>query len=290
MKKSILTILLITLSLKAFTQVAIGTNAPDASAALDITSTTHGFLPPRMKKAQIKAIKNPEEGLMVYCMDCNPKAVYYNDGKAFVNLNTGEPSDMKDTDVYSPATGRVWMDRNLGASRVARSSTDSLAYGDYYQWGRNSDGHEKHDSSVELGPVLAGSEGDKFITTNKEPYDWLKIQDNTRWNVGTEENPIKTKNDPCPVGYRIPTKKEWQYELSSWEIKNMMGAFKSPLKLTLSGYRSHRDTEGEKGSRGLYSSSFATSSRTHFLHLDNNIAKPWSANRSQAFAVRCIME
>ena len=45
-------------------------------------------------------------------------------------------------------TGQVWMDRNLGASRVATSSTDSAAYGDLYQWGRGTDGHEKRTSST----------------------------------------------------------------------------------------------------------------------------------------------
>ena len=30
------------------------------------------------------------------------------------------------------ATGRIWLDRNLGASRVAQHSTDSLSYGGYY--------------------------------------------------------------------------------------------------------------------------------------------------------------
>jgi hypothetical protein len=39
-------------------------------------------------------------------------------------------------------TGRVWLDRNLGATRVAASSTDTEARGYYYQWGRNDDGHE----------------------------------------------------------------------------------------------------------------------------------------------------
>ena len=37
------------------------------------------------------------------------------------------------------ANGKVWMDQNLGASRVATSSTDTSAYGDLYQWGRAAD-------------------------------------------------------------------------------------------------------------------------------------------------------
>jgi len=32
------------------------------------------------------------------------------------------------------ADGNCWLDRNLGASRVAQSSTDYLAYGSLYQW------------------------------------------------------------------------------------------------------------------------------------------------------------
>ena len=46
------------------------------------------------------------------------------------------------------SAGQIWMDRNLGASRVAINSTDSEAYGDYYQWGRLADGHEKSTSQT----------------------------------------------------------------------------------------------------------------------------------------------
>lgn len=43
--------------------------------------------------------------------------------------------------VTNATTGKVWMDRNLGASQVATSSTDANSYGDLYQWGRAKDGH-----------------------------------------------------------------------------------------------------------------------------------------------------
>jgi hypothetical protein len=49
-------------------------------------------------------------------------------------------------DVLNPATGKIWMDRNLGASRAATSSADAEAYGDLYQWGRAADGHQKSNS------------------------------------------------------------------------------------------------------------------------------------------------
>ena len=50
-------------------QVGIGTNTPNASALLDITSTTKGFLPPRMTATQRGAISTPATGLVVYQTD-----------------------------------------------------------------------------------------------------------------------------------------------------------------------------------------------------------------------------
>lgn len=46
--------------------VGIGIAAPDASALLDLTSTTRGFLPPRMTTTQKNAIASPATGLIVY--------------------------------------------------------------------------------------------------------------------------------------------------------------------------------------------------------------------------------
>lgn len=46
--------------------VGISTSTPDASALLDVTSTTKGFLPPRMTTTQINAITSPAAGLVVY--------------------------------------------------------------------------------------------------------------------------------------------------------------------------------------------------------------------------------
>ena len=46
--------------------IGIGTTLPSLSAKLDITSTTQGFLPPRMTTTQINAISSPAFGLGVY--------------------------------------------------------------------------------------------------------------------------------------------------------------------------------------------------------------------------------
>jgi Head domain of trimeric autotransporter adhesin len=46
--------------------IGIGVTSPAASAILDVSSTTKGFLPPRMTTTQINAISSPAEGLVVY--------------------------------------------------------------------------------------------------------------------------------------------------------------------------------------------------------------------------------
>ena len=50
--------------------------------------------------------------------------------------------------VTSPDTGKFWLDRNLGASQVCTSSTDSSCYGNLYQWVRNDDGHESSSTTT----------------------------------------------------------------------------------------------------------------------------------------------
>jgi uncharacterized protein (TIGR02145 family) len=56
--------------------VGIGTNQPDASAALDISSTNKGFLPPRMTESERDMISNPQVGLMIYNLDTDCINVY----------------------------------------------------------------------------------------------------------------------------------------------------------------------------------------------------------------------
>jgi hypothetical protein len=54
------------LSIQSTGQIGILTTTPHASSVLDITSTTKGFLPPRMTTVEKNAIATPAEGLVVY--------------------------------------------------------------------------------------------------------------------------------------------------------------------------------------------------------------------------------
>ena len=66
------------LTASTYAQVGIGTTTPDASSALDITSTTKGLLIPRMTAAQRDAISSPAIGLMIYQTDGTVGFYYYN--------------------------------------------------------------------------------------------------------------------------------------------------------------------------------------------------------------------
>jgi hypothetical protein len=59
-------LLLVQYHLVAAQSVGIGTNTPNASAQLDVVSTSKGLLIPRMSSIQRNAIAAPAEGLMVY--------------------------------------------------------------------------------------------------------------------------------------------------------------------------------------------------------------------------------
>ena len=82
--KKITVIVLMLFTALSYAQVGINIATPHASAALDITSTSAGFLPPRMTALQRAEIVNPALGLMVFCTNCasgdGELQVYYASG------------------------------------------------------------------------------------------------------------------------------------------------------------------------------------------------------------------
>jgi len=97
-KKPFLGIVLIALNFNILAQVGIGTSNPHASAALEIQSTSKGFLFPRMTEVARNAISNIATGLTIYCTDCSTSGggvlqVYnasnWEDLNDFVSASTG---------------------------------------------------------------------------------------------------------------------------------------------------------------------------------------------------------
>jgi hypothetical protein len=87
-------------SSQVYAQNGVGINPTGAaahpSAVLDASSTTQGFLPPRMTATQRDAIANPATGLVVFCTNC------------------GQPSVGGELQVYS---GGFW--RNIAGGNAA---------------------------------------------------------------------------------------------------------------------------------------------------------------------------
>jgi uncharacterized protein (TIGR02145 family) len=186
--------------------------------------------------------------------------------------------------VLSPITGKVWMDRNLGASRVATSSTDALAYGDLYQWGRGSDGHQCRNSTTITTLSISDQPGHgNFILSPNTPNDWRNPQNTNLWQG------INGLNNPCPTGYRVPTQIELDNERLSWPTNNDVGAFNSQLKFTIAGLRSGSDNSlNNVGWGGTYWTSSVSGNNSLDLDFGNSTGFFFNGSRSLGMSVRCI--
>lgn len=183
------------------------------------------------------------------------------------------------------SAGQIWMDRNLGASRVATSPTDEQAYGDLYQWGRGADGHEKRTSSTtsELSTTDDPGHGDFILTRSSN--DWRDPRNDYLWQG------LSGINNPCPAGFRLPTTNEWDVERASWSNNEPADAFESPLKLVMAGQRKNEiELAGEWGRYWSSTTIYAGSYDLYFT--DDYDPKIFivSDYRKSAFSVRCIQD
>jgi uncharacterized protein (TIGR02145 family) len=196
---------------------------------------------------------------------------------AQTSFTTSEPISTVTT-----ATGRIWMDRNLGASQVATSVTDVLAYGDLYQWGRRKDGHQLRASSTTGNLSTSDIPGNaSFITRD----DWRSPQNNNLWQG------VDGINNPCPAGFRIPNQAEWQAELNTWTSQDASGAFSSPLKLTSAGFRQSNGTLNNDNAWADYWTSTVNGTQAYIMNFySGGAATTNSFNRGWGFSCRCIKD
>lgn len=190
-------------------------------------------------------------------------------------------------DVTNPITGATWMDRNLGATQVAISSTDVDAYGYYFQWGRAADGHEVPSSMTTSTLSVDEFPGHSdFITNPNAPNNWISSQINTLWQG------VNGVNNVCPTGYRIPTNAEFEAERLTWGSQDAIGAFNSVLKFPLPGVRAVEN--GIINSNAVvgyyYSSDLDISGQTNYLAFNSSVAGIYSSYRGHGMSVRCIKD
>jgi uncharacterized protein (TIGR02145 family) len=302
-------------------QTAIGGSTPNASAMLDVQSNMKGVLFPRLTTDQRNAISSPATGLMIFntstrCLE--------------INLGSGTASwqTIKCTSCGAYVSAGVWKEflcYNLGANPNIDPFTPSWELnGNYYVWGRNPTCFGK-DGVDDINPCASpvyGAAG---------PWGSAANQDNAGsiagWALGsTVATPVdeapngswldasKTANDPCPSGFRIPTKAQWDGVRDntlnprsnvggdSWvssSINYDTGKFFGPgLFLPAAGRRTIIPESGDlfgRGSVGRYWSSTESASNilaAWVLLFDSGNSPTTSGgfSRVNGYTIRCIAE
>jgi uncharacterized protein (TIGR02145 family) len=113
--------------------------------------------------------------------------------------------------------GLTWATVNCGYE------TAGYCYGKMFQWGRKQGisyiGEQYKDTGeLFVTDIWNGENGcesaDTFYKAREDSrfgYDWIMEGDDSFWNLGTEEDPMKnTQFDPCPEGWRVPTSYEFR--------------------------------------------------------------------------------
>ena len=194
---------------------------------------------------------------------------------------------------------QTWMDRNLGARRVATALNDVLSYGNHYQWGRPADGHEisvwdgatttsgrGFANATALGALSATTTPGhpNFILTSASPFDWLATQaDPDRWATANQ--------GPCPAGYHVPTITEWNTADTFGAWNNNTDTFNSVLKLPSAGIRSRiNGLLNGQGTHGSYWSSTLSGTSTRFLIFYSTSAYTSLNTRANGCSVRCLKD
>ena len=195
------------------------------------------------------------------------------------------------------ADGKKWLDRNLGATRVATSFDDYQSYGNLYQWGRGADGHQliNHTTATAATAVngntstLATSDtpgNNLFIKQPSFPYDWRNPANNNLWQG------VNGTNNVCPAGFRLPTNTEQGALVTAAGITNSATAYSSSLKLTAAGFRDLSDASlNLLGVYGSYWSSSVSGTNALGLSLYDSGVGPVDVNsRANGFTVRCLKD
>ena len=193
-------------------------------------------------------------------------------------------------------TGKTWMDRNLGATRVAENVYDPNAYGCHYQWGRGTDKHANMfyntNGTVITRPYIYNGSpsvtpGNGNLYIGPAPWlNWMFTDTDNLWQG------VAGVNNPCPSGYRIPTFAEWNAEFAAYGVTNTTGnAWTMPHKLSASSLTNGPNALLNTTGSGIYVHS--TTAGNGYIAFSRILANgtyygSYGRVKSDGVAVRCI--
>ena len=206
--------------------------------------------------------------------------------------------------------GVIWAPVNCGYE-PATADYKGYPYGKLYQWGRKyGQGYNSNDASYPSGdnkidgPVMP-SWGSSEIYKDAFFYDssdWCNQRIDDLW---MDSEGKKTKNDPCPTGWRVPTSHELNALSNnySWSTKdNQNGSYfvgeytyiegLPQVFFPAAGYRHYSDgNAGRRGDYGGYWSSGPGSNYSCSLYFSGGGAGMYYYDdRAFGYSVRCVQE
>ena len=286
------------LYLKSGGRIGIGTPTPDNSALVDLSSTTKGFLLPRLTESQIQQIPTPADGLQVYCTTDGKlyifvstanewKEVAYGTGtinpptpcgsSITINHVAGNIAPVTKTVTYGTVTNipgetsKCWITSNLGSDHQATAVNDATEASAGWYWQFNKQQGYKHTGS-------ARTPNTTWISYIDENSDWLAA------------------NDPCTIelgsGWRLPTYTEYYNIENTGGWGNWNSAWYSALKMHAAGCLDVSDGSLlYRGSFGYYWSSTQSgnSGGWGLVFYSGNCGMDY-LNKAYGFTTRCLQD
>lgn len=279
--------------------IGVGTSSPANSALVDLSSTTKGFLLPRMTQAQILAITSPDDGLQVYCTTDGKLYIYvalmgqwkelaYGAATLpptpFVCGNTiskthiaGGVAPVTKSVTYgtinniSGETSKCWITSNLGASNQPSSASDATEAAAGWYWQFNRMQGYKHDG-----------------TTRTPNSTWIyPVSENSNWILA---------NDPCAIelgnGWRLVTSTEWSNVDTYGNWATYTAPFNSGLRMHTAGFLHYSSGNlNARGGEGYYwSSTQSDNSSGSNLGFYGGYCGMYTGTKTFGFSVRCIKD
>jgi uncharacterized protein (TIGR02145 family) len=265
-------------------------SAANASAMLDVSSTTKGFLPPRMTGAQRNAIASPvPAGLLVLCTDCgiSGEIQVYN-GTTWTNLIDGTATAA--TPRVTIGT-QVWAVHNLDVTTY-RDGTPIPEVTDPAAW-----------TALTTGAWCYYNNNSSLGTTYGKLYNWYAV-------AGIHDADPNTPNKVlAPTGWHVPTDSEWTTLTTTlggtsvaggkmkvttlWNSPNTNASNISGFSGVPGGYRSNNGTFSGIGTNGSWwsSSDFSTTyAWARGLSYNSYIASRFDGHKISGLSVRCLRD